>query len=360
MTSAPTRWSPAELLADDVGLEPLMVAGRRCHGGLDESARYRSPRTRFRTTAIRSWQDAHRARFGTELLDAGLSSWPASTPNVAQSRYLLQLGIRAPAISALTRIGTVEGFGGAMRMWTVEDLQSHFVESIVDTTLDHLPAMFEAQARDEAGWGDELGHRDMWFVARDLAFESPDVEDLTDQMLFRLGVTSAPGAPLPSAEDSRRRQRALALFPDLDLDVESMIARMVNLLLVEISAAHTFAWAEELLADGDLVAGDGEAARLVGYIRQDESPHVEYLRTALSEMRDRTFRGPDGAQHPGTEVVGAIWARGFADSTGPRRQNALRLARAELEDAIADRPDRDEVLAGYERLGEPTDRDRTA
>jgi hypothetical protein len=360
MTSAPTRWSTTELLADDIGLEPLVVGGRRCHGGLDDSGRYRSPRTRFSTTAIRSWQDAHREHFGTELLDAGLSSWPPSTPNVAQSRFLLKLGIREPVISALTRIGTVEGFGGAMRMWTVDDLQAHFVESIADTTLDHLPAMFEAQARDEAGWGEELGHRDMWFVARDIAFESPPVEDLTDQMLFRLGVTSAPGARLPTAEESRRRQRALARFPDLDLELESMIARMVNLLLVEISAAHTFAWAEELLADGELVAGHGDAARLVAYIRQDESPHVEYLRTALSEMRDRTFRGPDGVVRPGSEVVGAIWDRGFTDSTGARRENALRLARAELEDAIAGRSDRDDVLAGYERLGDPRGRDRTA
>lgn len=359
MTTTPTRWSPTELLADHPDLEPLLAGGRRCHGGFDGDGTYRSPRTRFRSTAIAAWQDQHHAQFGTPLLDAGLDAWPASTPNVAQSRSLLAAGIRGPIISALTRVGTVEGFGGAMRMWSVDDLQSHFVEDIAATTLDHLPAMFEAQARDEAGWGDEFGHRDMWFAARDIAFESPDVEDLTDQMLFRLGVTTAPGAPLPTAEESRRRQLDLQAFPALDLEVETLISRMVNLLLVEISAAHTFAWAEALLADRDLVAGDGEAARLVSYIRQDESPHVEYLRTALSEMRDRTFVGRSGEPIDGAVVVGALWERGFADSVGPRRAGGLRLAQAELEDAIADRPDRDDVLARYESLATTTDGKRT-
>ena len=47
---------------------------------------------------------------------------------------------------------------------------------------------------------------------------------------------------------------------------------MAGLLLIEVSAFHTFAWAEAVLSDGELVAGDGEAARLVSYIRTDEAP----------------------------------------------------------------------------------------
>ena len=89
--------------------------------------------------------------------------------------------------------------------------------------------------------------------------------------------------------------------------------------------------AEELLADDSLVAGGGEAARLVSYIRQDESPHVEYLRTTLSEMRDRDFVTTTGGVLAGTAVIETLWARGLADSTGDRR-------------------DRDELLAAYESL----------
>ncbi len=346
-------WTDEELLAEQPGLEPLVIAGRRCHGGLDADGEYHSPRSRFRNDAIAAWQAQHRADFGTELLDAGLDTWPAPTPNVAQSRFLLERGVREPIMAALTRIGTVEGFGGAMRLWNLEEPQRYFADPIADTTLAHLPGMFEAQARDEAGWGDEFGHKDMWFLARDLAFEAPDVEDLTEQMLFRLGVTPAPGAPLPTAEEIRRRQEDARVFTQLPMEIEALIGRMVNLLLVEISAAHIFAWAEELLADDQLVAGDGQAARLVTYIRQDESPHVEYLRTTLSEMRDRAFTTNRGGTLAGTTVIGALWTRGLAESIGDRRRNAQRMARAELEQAIADRRDRDELIAGYEALATP-------
>lgn len=351
MTNLVTSWTPEELLADDPGLAPLVIGGRLAHGGLDAEGHYRSPRTRFRTDAIAAWQASHREAFGTELLDAGLDTWPGPSPTVAQSRLLLERGVREPVIAALTRIGTVEGFGGAMRLWHLDDVQSRFVESIAGTTLDHLPAMFEAQARDEAGWGDAAGHRDMWFIARDVAFESPSVEDLTELMLFRLGVTSAPGAAPPSIEEVRRRQEEQRVFPSIDLDVELLIQRIVSLLLIEISAAHTFAWAEELLSDPDLVAGDGEGARIVSYIRQDESPHVEYLRTVLSEMRDRTFVGRDGAPVPGRGVVETLWTSGLAESTGPRRRANQQMARAELEHAVAGRADRDDLLAEYDRLG---------
>jgi hypothetical protein len=347
---AQVTWTETELLAEQPALEPLVIAGRRCHGGLDADGRYHSPRSRFRDTAIAGWQAQHRADFGTELLDVGLDTWPAPAPNVAQSRFLLERGVREPIMAAITRIGTVEGFGGAMRLWTLDDPQRYFAESIGGTTLAHLPGMFEAQARDEAGWGDEFGHKDMWFLARDIAFEDPDVDDLTEQMLFRLGVTSAPGAPVPSPEEIRRRQEAARVFGELPMEVEALIARMVNLLLVEISAAHLFAWAEELLADDHLVAGEGEAARLVSYIRQDESPHVEYLRTTLSEMRDRPFVTTDGGTLAGTVVIDELWTRGLAESTGERRTNAQRLARNELEEAIAERRDRDELLATYESL----------
>ena len=49
---------------------------------------------------------------------------------------------------------------------------------------------------------------------------------------------------------------------------------MIGLLLIEISAFHGFTWAEGVLSDTDLIAGDGEAARIISYIRADETPHV--------------------------------------------------------------------------------------
>src|SRR5262245_40693222 len=115
MSNLQTSWTETELLADEPVVEPLMVAGYRCHGGFDGDGRYHSPRTRFRVPAIAAWQAAHREQFGTELLDVPLDTWPQTFPSVAQSRYLLELGVREPTISALTRIGTVEGFGAMIR-----------------------------------------------------------------------------------------------------------------------------------------------------------------------------------------------------------------------------------------------------
>ena len=107
-------------------------------------------------------------------------------------------------------------------------------------------------------------------------------------------------------------------FPDLDLSLEMMLRRMVGLVFIEVSAFHTFAWAEEVLSDGDLVAGDGEAAALVSYVRADETPHVDYLRTALTEIRDRTFVGESGAKIAGAEVIGRTVGRSRSSSRSAR------------------------------------------
>jgi hypothetical protein len=345
-----TAWTETELLAGDAIAEPLILAGYRCHGGFDGDGHYRSPRTRFRVPAIEAWQEHHRDQFGTELLDVPLDRWPETYPSVAQSRYLIEQGVREPAILTFTRIGTVEGFGAMIRNATVPDRQRFFDESIAGTAIEHLDrGLFEAHARDEAGWGEEAGHKHMWFAVRDIAFEHPVTEDQTDEMMARMGISS--GGPPPSPEEVRARMLAVRVFDDLDLSFEMMIRRMIGILLIEISAHHVFAWAEELLADPDLVAGDGDGARLVSYIRQDESPHVAYLATALTEMRDRTFIGESGRRIPGTEVIGRLWAAGLEESLGAARDQNRRLRVREVEDALEGNSRRDEILEGFHALG---------
>ena len=161
-------------------------------------------------------------------------------------------------------------------------------------------------------------------------------------MLERMGIGG--GGPAPDPAAARERMLAARLFDDIDPDLEMMIRRMIGILLIEISAFHVFAWAEELLSDPDLVAGDGDAARLVSYIRQDEAPHVAYLATTLTEMRDRTFIGESGRRIPGTEVVGRLWDRGLEESLGAGRQQNRRLRVREVEDALEHHPRRGEIL----------------
>ncbi len=351
-TDAPTVWTEAELLENVPIAEPLILGGYRCHGGFDADGSYRSPRTRFRASAIEAWQQHHRDQFGTELLDVPLDRWPATYPSVAQSRYLLEQGVREPMIMTLTRIGTVEGFGAMIRHANVPDRQRFFDESIEGTAIEHLDrGLFEAHARDEAGWDEEAGHRHMWFAVRDIAFEHPVTDDQTQLMLDRMGIPAS--ATPPSPEELRRRMLEAHVVDDLDLSLEAMIRRMIGIILIEISAHHVFAWAEELLADPDLVGGDGDAARLVSYIRQDESPHVAYLATALTEMRDRTFIGESGRRIPGTGVIGTLWDAGLADSLGDGREGIRKLRVREVEDAVDGHPRRDEILEGFHALGDP-------
>ena len=345
------HWTEAELLADDDVAEPLFAGGARCHGGFAADGAYVSPRTKFRVPATKAWQQAHRERFGTEILDAPIELWPEVFPNVAQTKYLLRAGVPGPTIAALTRIGTVEGFGSMIRAVIVDDLQHHFDESIDGTAIAHLQAgLFEAHARDEAGWEDQGGHKQMWFAARDIAFEDPLTEDMTQTMLVRMGIVPAGGTPL-TPDEMRAAAEALRRFPDLDLSLEMMIRRMVGLLFIEVSAFHTFAWAEQVLSDTELTAGDGRAADLVRYVRADEAPHVDYLRTALTEMRDRTFVGESGRRVAGTEVIGTLWDAALEQSLGVNRENFLRTARAEIEHALEGNAGRAELLEGFLALG---------
>jgi hypothetical protein len=352
MSNLQLEWSETELLATDTIAAPLVAGGRRCHGGFDATGAYRSPRTRFRLPAIAAWQEHHREQFGTDLVDAPLDTWPETYPNVAQAKYLLREGVETPIVTTLTRIGTVEGFGAMIRHADAGELQRFFDESIDGTAIAHLQGgLFEAHARDEAGYDEEAGHKDMWFAARDVAFERPVTADETERMMERMGIAGPGNGGAPDPELVRQRLLAMRRFDDLDLALEMLVQRMINILLIEVSAAHTFAWAEAVLSDGELVAGDGEAARLVSYIRQDEAPHVEYLRTALTEMRDRTFVGESGRRIAGSEVVATLWDMMLADSLGPRREQLLRSTLDEVEYALASHPRRDDVLEEFHSLG---------
>ena len=252
--------------------------------------------------AIEAWQQSHREQFGTEILDAPLELWPEVFPNVAQTKYLLREGVREPTISSLTRIGTVEGFGSMIRAVQVDDLQSHFDETIAGTAIAHLQrGLFEAHARDEAGWEDEGGHKQMWFAARDVAFEDPVTDDMTQTMLERMGIV-APGGKPPTPEEARRNAEALRRFPDLDLSLEMMLRRMVGLLFIEVSAFHTFAWAEEVLvrhATSSRATATAADARALRPRRRDAArrlPAHRAHRDARPHVRRRV--GPQASRAP--------------------------------------------------------------
>ncbi len=289
----------------------------------------------------RYYQTIEHGTYGGELLEAPLDQWPAVYPSVAQSKFLLRHGVFEPLLTTLTRVGTIEGFGGLIREWGCGDVQQFVVEPIADTALGHLQSgLFEAHARDETGFGGLAGHRDMWFAARDLAYGQALDADTAAGLLARSAAYGVGQAV--AVEEARAPEIAPAL--------ESMLRRMIGLMFIEVSAFHTFAWAEELLADTDLVAGDGAAATVVSYIRSDETPHVEYLRTALGELRTRTIRTVDGGTIAGGVVVDRLYSMALADSLGDRRAQQLAAAEADVVTALDGRADAADLLAEFRSL----------
>lgn len=346
MTTDQVTFTEAELLADAPVVEPLVAGGVRCHGGFADDGRYVSPRTRHRVPAIEAWQAQHTRLFGTEVLHVPLDTWPENFPNEAQARHLIRAGVPEPLIATLTRIGTVEGFGANIRFLQPGDLQRHFDEDIRGTATDHLGrGLFEAHGRDEAGWEEEAGHKDMWFAARDLAFESPTANVDIDAMLERMGFGQGPSGPGGMLER--------ILPADVDPNLELIASLMIRVLLIEVQAFHTFAWAESWLSDPDLVAGDGRAAELVTYIRADETPHVGYLKTALTEMRDRTWVGEGGQRHPGTEMIGRLWDKALDTSLGENRRQSRAAILGEVEHWCGKRPNGADILAEFHHLATP-------
>ncbi len=339
--TAQVEFSADELVADAATVEPLFAGGVRCHGGFDEDGRYVSPRTLHRVPAIEAWQQHHVEAFGQPIVEVPMELWGDHFPNLAQARFLLGAGVPEPLIATLTRIGTVEGYGANIRLLKPSNLQRFFVEDIRGTALDHLGrGLFEAHGRDEAGWEEEAGHKDMWFAARDIAFESPANKIDVEAMLTRLGFGQ--GGPPGLAERH--------LPDDVDADLEFMVSLMIRILFIEVAAFHTFRWAEAWLADADLVAGDGEAARLVSYIRADETPHVDYLSTAVTEMRDRTWIGTSGNRWSGADMVDRLWQHLLEQSLGANRAQNRKALAGEVEHWCKQRPNGDDVVAEFHAL----------
>ncbi len=131
-------FSREELLANRPVKEPLIVSGVRCHGGFDEGGNYVSPRTLWRTPAIRAWQEHHLATSPIPLFEIPRDTLSPHMPNVAQAKFLLHEGVREPMVRTLTEIAIVEGFGAMIRELPVPPLKTFIREDTTDTLLAHL------------------------------------------------------------------------------------------------------------------------------------------------------------------------------------------------------------------------------
>ncbi len=329
-------YSEAEILSNHPVKERLVVKGVKCHGGFDADGKYVSPRTLWRVPAIRAWQEQHLAASGMPIVEIPADTVSPRLPNVAQAKYLLRKGVREPMIRTLTEIAIIEGFGAQIRDLPVPPLQSFIKESTAGTALAHLTAgLFEAHARDEAGWTEEGGHRQMWEASRDAALSNPEISP-----------------EIFAAIIARRGGEPPAMFPELGAPVERLLRFMVNVLAIEVFAAATFQWAEEILSDPEVSDAPVEAANLVRFIRSDESPHVEYLRTALSEISARTLLTQDGKEIPGKRAVDALIERSLRAMLRQRIVDQPVMVR-EMIRRTAKVRDIEELFAGFDALATP-------
>jgi hypothetical protein len=164
------------------------------------------------------------------VIDVSHDLMPPQYPNVDQVVLLCHEGVRDPVVCALTIVSMVEGFGAIIRDVRVPTLDELLVEPMEGTALAHLrEGLFEAHARDEASWGEQRGHKQMWEAARDLAFENPKIPP---DVLMRIM-----GGGAGRRNRGRKRKR---LFPQVDEKLESMIATMSNVLIVELFAEEVF------------------------------------------------------------------------------------------------------------------------
>jgi hypothetical protein len=340
MVEARLTFTREELLSTHPALTPLVTGGVRCHGGFQPDGTYCSPRTLHRMPAIRAWQSRLVAE-GHDLLAIAPALIPPQYPSLEQAKLLLSEGVREPIVRALTMISIVEGFGAIIRDVAVPDLSTLVVEPIEGTALAHLGVgLFEAHARDEAGHKDEGGHKQMWEAARDLALDKPKVPG--DILMRFMGRRRS--------DDGVERERA---EPAIDPALERMLVTMTNVLVVEVFAARTFDWGERLLSDPTVSADPLAAGAMVGYVRTDEAPHVEYLRTALSEVRARTVRTTAGGVVPGRRVVDALLHRTLAALTTSRPRDQRENVRGGLVTAIRDARKGDWLIEQFDALAPP-------
>jgi len=319
MTQTPT-FTPEELLSTGPVAEPLIANGVRCHGGFDADGLYRSPRTLCRLPAIEAWQ-AQLSDRGSPLIEIPRNLMPPQYPSATQAKLLVKNAVREPVVRALTVISIVEGFGAMIRDVKVPELRKVFVEPIDGTALDHLTGgLFEAHARDESGYRDEGGHKQMWEAARDAALENPKVPG--DVLMRLMGRRGRGGAQQPA-------------FPEIGPELERMLGFMANVLIVEVFAEGTFQWGIDVLSDPEISAAPEVAGGMVRNIQADEKPHVDYLRTALSEVSARTIRTVDDKTISGKTVVDGLLHRILSQVTRNRPSDQREDLREGLAQAIS-------------------------
>jgi len=341
-----------ELLADPPFATRIERGGRLLHGGLDAHGRYLPPRSLHRTEAIHNWTTRLAAAGHPITVIDPATVGGAFIPNTEQAKLLLRRGARGAMTRILTLIGVVEGFGNdGIKLIPPMDLADYIVEPLDDTCLGHLfVGLLEAHGNDEAGRGNECGHDQMWFALRDAALDDPTI---TPDMFENMPIAPPPGytGPAKAAPEAITVGGMLeGLAENIDPGIQLLVRAMTQILVIELLAYHTFAWASEVVGDSTCSADPDFARATVDHIRADEDIHVAYLQCALAELRVRTVRTTAGGTIPGAELVDAAIAGALSNQTGDRFDRIMNYRIEHVRRELAEHPDGAQLTADFDAL----------
>lgn len=353
MTGTPRlRYTRDEILTDPDYTRRIERAGVLLHGGYGPDGTYLPPRSTHRIPAIAAWT-AKLAAAGhpTRVIEPDAVDH-AFVPNTEQAKLLLRNGAAGAMTRILTLIGVVEGFGNdGIKLIPPMDLQSHIVEPIAGTCLGHLfDGLLEAHGNDEAGRGPEAGHDQMWFAVRDAALADPPI---TIDMFENLPIAPPPGyegPARPSPEAITVGGMLDGLRDDVAPELQLLVRAMIQILVIELLAYHTFAWASEVLGDPECSHDAGFARDTIDHIRIDEDIHVAYLQCALAELATLTVRTVSGTTVPGADLVNAARRAALDNQTGDRFDRILAYRLAQVRAELAAHPDGARLTTEFDAL----------
>jgi len=331
-------YSKAELEAEHDYATPHIECGLKLHGGFDEHGTYLSPRTRYRWEAVNAWMQSLRDR-GVPIVEATteLLTEP-NYPTVQQELFLLENGIEQPLWDSLTITGLIEARGRALADLVAPDFQEIIVEDISGMALGHMnKGLLTSHGWDEGGKpGTDIGGHDvMWFAVRDLVFGK-------DRF------------PIPTPPASIGREKAEREMAQVPPECEGVLAFLMNLLMIEVRAERAFDFYERVIGSDGIFADKrkeaAHAVQLVNRIRQDESVHVAWLRTAISEFRHATVRTVDGQQLKGSEIVDPVWEKMVHWHAVEMHEANRENNRAELKRKILAAPNGAKVIEEFEAI----------
>ena len=190
----------------------------------------------------------------------------------------------------------------------------------------------------------------MWFAVRDAALADPPI---TIDMFENLPIAPPPGyegPARPSPEAITVGGMLDGLRDDVAPELQLLVRAMIQILVIELLAYHTFAWASEVLGDPECSHDAGFARDTIDHIRIDEDIHVAYLQCALAELATLTVRTVSGTTVPGADLVNAARRAALDNQTGDRFDRILAYRLAQVRSELAAHPDGARLTTEFDAL----------